>query len=660
MYFQILKLVLWPRRGGDPRVLSFEPGVVNVISGASKTGKSAVIPIIDYCLGAEKCTIPVGVIREECSWFGVVVETVEGQKLLARREPGDQKSTGDMFVLEGPEVEVPDKIESKNTNVDIVKASLDRLAGLSSVDFETGSERGYKSRVSFRDLAAFMFQPQNIVANPDVLFFKADTNEHREKLKTIFPYVLNAITPRILALRQQKEQLERQLRREEFELKGLQSATEGLVNEGRTWLQRAIELGLSPVQEIPEHWADLVDRLREVVARGVSTLSPTMEGIDATLDRLGQLRTQESDLAAEVTSHRQRLNDLRRLRESSESYGDAMLLQRDRLSISTWLRDRAGEVLDPIVALDGGWRQRLDMLCSTLEEVEVQLGSHPFMSDAMDAEMVRQRGATEDALARLTVLRREKAAYQAASDENERAAERFRSAERFLGALEQIIAQFDRSDSTSPLQAGIEDLKKRIQQLSEEISEHGIKRQLDRAIHTIQGHTSRIVPLMDAEYPDASVRLNVKELTVQVTRGNREDYLWEIGSGANWLAYHVAVTLALQLFFLESKHHPVPWLLVYDQPSQVYFPKRSAQSEGSPDENGWGDQDVQAVRKVFEVLAGVTEKAGSRLQIIVLDHAHSDVWGNIANVRLCEEWRGGEKLVPVAWTKVDGSGGTAS
>ena len=87
MRFQILELVLWPRQSGEPQKVKFRPGVVNVISGASKTGKSAVIPIIDYCLGADKCTIPVGVIRSHCSWFGVVVETDQGQKLFARSEP---------------------------------------------------------------------------------------------------------------------------------------------------------------------------------------------------------------------------------------------------------------------------------------------------------------------------------------------------------------------------------------------------------------------------------------------------------------------------------------------------------------------------------------------------------------------------------------------
>ena len=42
--------------------------------------------------------IPVETIRDACGWFGLLVETDEGQKLFARREPGNQKSTGDMLV----------------------------------------------------------------------------------------------------------------------------------------------------------------------------------------------------------------------------------------------------------------------------------------------------------------------------------------------------------------------------------------------------------------------------------------------------------------------------------------------------------------------------------------------------------------------------------
>lgn len=649
MYFQLLKLVLWPRNGGKPRILEFERGVVNVITGGSKTGKSAVIPIIDYCLGAGKCSIPVGVIREQSSWFGVVIETVEGQKLLARREPGDQQNTGDMYVVEAPEVAVPDVIEGKNTKVEIVKASLDRLAGLSSLDFEPASDNAFKARTSFRDLAAFMFQPQNIVANPDILFFKADTTEHREKLKTIFPYVLNAITPRVLVLRQEIEQLQRQLRRKEGDLKSLRSVTDKWIAEGRTWLQQAMELGLSPLEQIPEQWPDLVDRLRHISMQSATSLAPSMESIDSTLDRLKVLREQESEVAAEVTEHRQELNNLRRLRESSEAFGDAMRLQRDRLSLSGWIRDRSRESGDPLLALDGGGDQRIVALCQTLEDLEVQLRSHPFMSDTLDGEMLRQKALTEQSLARLSQVRREIQAYEATSEEARRSALRFKSAERFLGALEQAIGLYDQSDATSPLQSEIEDLKQKIAALADEISEAGIRSRLEKAINTIQALTGKIVPAMDAEWPDAPVRLNIKELTVQVTRGARDDFLWEIGSGANWLAYHVAVTLALQQFFLSHKHHPVPGLLIYDQPSQVYFPKRSTKAEVEEGDDSWKDQDIQAVRKVFEVLGKAVTDAGDRLQIIVLDHAHSEVWGNLVNVHFCEEWRGSKKLVPTSW-----------
>src|ERR1700733_8712065 len=115
MQFQIRQIVLWPKLNGTkPRVVPFEVGQVNVISGASRTGKSAIIPIIDYCLGSDRCAIPVETIRNACRWFGILVETEEGQKLLARREPGNQRSTSDMYILEGARVDIPQTISDKN------------------------------------------------------------------------------------------------------------------------------------------------------------------------------------------------------------------------------------------------------------------------------------------------------------------------------------------------------------------------------------------------------------------------------------------------------------------------------------------------------------------------------------------------------------------
>jgi hypothetical protein len=134
-------------------------------------------------------------------------------------------------------------------------------------------------------------------------------------------------------------------------------------------------------------------------------------------------------------------------------------------------------------------------------------------------------------------------------------------------------------------------------------------------------------------------------LAIKVRHDGRDDFLWEIGSGANWLAYHVAMLLALQKLFMAKKavEHPVPHFLVFDQPSQVYFPvKRAAQVE---EEHELNDEDRVAVRKVFKAFADAVNSSEGRLQIIVLDHADDGVWGKIPGVVLTEEWRD-TKLVP--------------
>ncbi|MDE0923369.1 DUF3732 domain-containing protein, partial [Aurantimonas coralicida] len=374
---------------------------------------------------------------------------------------------------------------------------------------------------------------------------------------------------------------------------------------------------------------------------------PSLAGIDVVLTRLETLRALETELASRLTEHRQRLNELRRLVESSEAYGDAMRIQRDRLGLSTWLRNMADESADPLVALGDGGREKILALCESLDGLEIRLRTHPALSNTLDKEILRQRGAAETVLSDLNVVRSEVSTLEQASDAARDEASRFDRLERFLGRLEQALHLYDRADQSSDLRQEIAALQADIAKLQETISEADIQRKLYNALNQVAHHANRLVPKLDAEWPEAPIRLLIEDLTVKVTRGTREDYLWEIGSGANWLAYHVALMLALQRYFLAEPHHPVPGLLIFDQPSQVYFPKRAAGDEGS-DVSAWRDQDVVAVRKVFALLGAEVAAAESRLQIIVLDHADEDVWGRLPGVKLIEEWRG-RALVPQAW-----------
>ena len=269
----------------------------------------------DYRLlfGLGKCSIPVGTIRDACAWFGIMIDTLEGQKLLARREPGEARQTGDMFILEGEVVEVPAGVPQKNTTAESVKRMLDRLAGLSNLGLDPDSNSGFQSRVSFRDLIAFTFQPQYIVANPMVLFFNADTTEHREKLKAIFPYVLGALTPEMLAARWEIERLQRELRRTEAAFAATKSGVRTWQNETQAWMRQAIEFGLLPVgTAIPTEWIDIVDLLRRAAGANTRTSFTTLESMEPTLLRLQTLRAQESEAATALSERRQQLNEMQR------------------------------------------------------------------------------------------------------------------------------------------------------------------------------------------------------------------------------------------------------------------------------------------------------------------------------------------------------------
>ncbi|WP_158912690.1 DUF3732 domain-containing protein [Caulobacter sp. S45] len=647
MHFQILKLILWSKAGHSPRVVEFEPGMVNVISGASKTGKSAVIPIIDYCLASGKCSIPVGTIRDACSWFGVVIETMEGQKLLARREPGDARQTGDMLLLEGNTVEIPEEAPTKNTTADSVKRMLDKLAGLSQLGLNPEAEI---ARVSFRDLTAFTFQPQYIVANPMVLYFNADTTEHREKLKAIFPYVLGALTPEMLAARWEIERLSRDLRRKEAALQAAKTAVRAWQTETQAWIRNAIEFGLLSVDtQIPTAWNEVVDLLRRAANANTRASFATLGTIEPTMQQLHALRQAESDAAANLADQRQRLNEIQRLLSTSETYGSAIRIQRDRLNIASWMRARADDAGDPLVALGEGGRDKLDALTEALAGIDVQLRTQPRMSDSFDKERLRLRGEVEAATAKLTAVRQEIALLEQRSEQVRTATYRQDRIERFIGRLEQALISFDRSEEGSSVADEVAQLKIRIEELRGIYSEGQVGRKTANARRQIENFAATIIPMLDAEWPNAPIELVINDLTIKVIHTEREDYLWEIGSGANWLAYHVAVTLALQRFFTGEVNHPVPGIVIYDQPSQVYFPRGFDVVDPTSLLGRTRDEDIAAVRKVFEAIGREIVRAKGQLQAIVLDHAGADVWGELEGVTLVQQWRGAQKLVPPEW-----------
>ena len=72
---------------GQRRDLQFKVDGLNVITGRSSTGKSALSEIIEYCMGRSTFNVPEGIIRDKVAWFAVIYQFAQEQVLIAKPTP---------------------------------------------------------------------------------------------------------------------------------------------------------------------------------------------------------------------------------------------------------------------------------------------------------------------------------------------------------------------------------------------------------------------------------------------------------------------------------------------------------------------------------------------------------------------------------------------
>jgi hypothetical protein len=118
----------------------------------------------------------------------------------------------------------------------------------------------------------------------------------------------------------------------------------------------------------------------------------------------------------------------------------------------------------------------------------------------------------------------------------------------------------------------------------------------------------------------------------------------QIGSGENWVGYHVAAHLALHGLF-RARKRPVPAFLILDQPSQAHYPPERDVGEI----DGKGDEDQAAVAQLYKLLYDYCAEHYPNIQIIVMDHV--ELLEDWFRESMVQRWRDGIKLVPVSWLR---------
>ena len=137
MKFQILNILVYGANG-QIRSIELKPDAVNVVTGQSKTGKSALIHIVDYCLGRRECNVPAGVIRKHVEWYAVKLQTSSGEVFIARRNPEPGKeSSEDIYIERGTSLSFPEASSlTKNANLETLASILNQVLGIGEYTHE--------------------------------------------------------------------------------------------------------------------------------------------------------------------------------------------------------------------------------------------------------------------------------------------------------------------------------------------------------------------------------------------------------------------------------------------------------------------------------------------------------------------------------------------
>lgn len=657
MKFQIEKIVIWPRKTTfPPRELKFHLGKVNVITGASRTGKTAIIPIIDYCLGSSTCSIPIEIIRDNASWYGIVVCTDSEKFLIARKVPDGNKVSYEFYVQRGQIISIP-SIFDKNQNLEGVKQLLDSVA---HVPYINRDEEGgpFNERLSFRDLTHIIFQSQDIVANQNILFYKTHETEHREKLRNWFPFILGAESAVIINAKHELRALELELKRRlrEYE-KAKALSTE--------WLQSLLGQ-LHVAKEYGLYKGELSDSVdsnillsiaKEILANKPERPQTTTQTIETSLDEVQKLENRETELANAIAQTKRRMEEIKKLNDSLAGYQASNRKRVERLALADWFRENAAPAnICPVCGAEDHPQahHEIEKICAALSQYESASPQTAEIPAAIERELELLRKDLKEFISQKADLQQRFDLVRSRNCAAEAYQQRTKDMFLFLGQLTSTVELVERLSGDSGLSDQIERLEERIGSLKKIISSSRCDALLGRALNEIGIKTLARLQTLDVDdsYKTVAPRFSLKELGIEV---QGKDGLWhllgEVGSASNWVSFHLAFTCALQEFFCEQMNPPssVPSFIVYDQPSQVYFPQIKKANEAKGDDPVLKDEDVAAVKSMFQTLVDSVNSAHGQWQAIVLDHAGKDVYGDIGEVVEVDEWRNGKKLIPPEW-----------
>lgn len=638
------ELVLF-NKDGDRRSIPLEAGRLNIITGDSRTGKSSLINLLRFLLGGKNPHAPRGPISQSIVWLGARARIGDTHFVIARPMPEGDAETSEAMLLVGADA-VPDLGQLRpNTSRKALREYLGGLLGLAdNLNVPGEGQTRLPLSATFVHSLHYCFQGQGEIANPDILFHRQNHEWIPQTIRDTLPFFLGAQGADDLRKRETLTSLRRDLRRAQQRLRAAEGEREAGLGRAGALLTESVEVGL--LAERPE-----INELAEARLLLHSVLdSPSPQ------DRLPEEGTEFHDLRherAELSdSLREVVDQLRLLDEFAavdDSYGREVAEHHVRLA-SIGLISR--EVEDAPCPVCGRLIEEHD--APQTAAVEEALGRAERRLEFAQRDRPKVRRARGELKGQQAQLQRElrdvdrKLDALATQDE---IASKARSAINMQSYVRGRIAQYlDTIEDVGEaeidaLRATVSSLERQVGDLLEALDPATLRSRTDSLLRTVSRQMTLWAQALELEHAAHGAQIDLDRLTIVADTPFGPAYMdrGEIGSGMNWVGYHLTAYLALQDFFIRNDR-PVPSFLVLDQPSQAFFP-RDRTTGGDMEE--LSDTDRENTRKLYRLMADVVEQHHGSLQIIALDHADfEDDWFADS---VQQRWRDGEALIPIDW-----------
>jgi hypothetical protein len=646
---QIRDIILY---GEDSRIrrLSFKIGDVNIITGASGTGKSAVHQIVEYILGRDKFIVPAGPISRAVYWYGLCLQFPETQVFVARRAPDAwQKITGDTYFEIGHEIDIPPQSKLiPNVNPKDLNQYLTRLLQVSpNLHIPDDDQTRRPLEGTLRHALFFSFQTQTEIAKNTILFHRQDEQYIPQAISDILPYFLGAIDEKRVVTTQNLRKLKRDLSLAERKSKEISDIAGKGLNRGLALLSEAQSIGLIPLLDTtPSN----VDELRNALSPALSWTP--QDNLFMPNDVVTSLQSEYDELMNAYRRCRDSINSARYCEEGQKGFLLEANEQKARLAfVNIYPGDSdttcplcQSELPTPIPSVNQ-ISQSLKRISDQLDEVSTE---NPRLREFID----QQESQSTTLKQRINQLRSQMRSASMQSPEIQNfiiANSQYSEIKGKISLYMESLNENNTNVENIQKEPNIEILREEIRSIEDELSEN-YEDILPSILNIINKYISENAQSLNLEYSDLPLRLDIKNLAIVADDPeNGPVPLFRIGSGANWVGYHLATYLALHEWFILRKR-PVPNFLFLDQPTQVYFPRdRDSDMKGST--AALVDDDQIVVRRMFKWLIDKVQKLAPNLQIIVLEHA--DLLEDWYQDRVIYRWRDGEKLVPLDWIDSD-------